>query len=90
MLYISLESKIEGDFYKSKTSLYLYPDFLFGSEKIKDTIKLNREEKLKSISTKNYLFCNNCLQSDFDYSSLGSKAKCRICGSSDISYNEVI
>lgn len=85
-----LESKIEGDFYKSKTSLYLYPDFLFGSEKIKDTIKLNREEKLKSISTKNYLFCNNCLQSDFDYSSLGSKAKCRICGSSDISYIEVI
>lgn len=84
-----LESRIDGDFYKCKTSLYLYPDFLFGSEKIKDTIRLNRQEKLKSISTKNYLFCNNCLQSDFDYNSLGTQEKCRICGSTDTSYIEV-
>lgn len=80
-----IESSVDDEYYKCKTSLYLFPDFIFGSDKIKDKIKINRVVKLHALSTKSYMFCNNCYQSDYDYMDLNDKNKCRIFGSTNIS-----
>lgn len=85
----NIDSKIEGDYYKSKTSIYLYPDFLLSSNSIKNIVKSYRDDKIKAISTKSYLFCNNCLQSDYDYITRDPKNKCIVCGSKDIKIIEI-
>lgn len=78
-----LDGKTEGDYYKSKTSIYLFPDFIFASSKVKDTIKTNLEKKLSATSTKSYLYCKNCLQTDFDYVCYRDNKTCIVCGSED-------
>lgn len=78
-----LDGKSEGDYYKSKTSIYLFPDFIFAASKVKDTIKTNLEKKLSATSTKSYLYCKNCLQTDFDYVCYRDNKTCIVCGSED-------
>lgn len=78
-----LEGIIDGDFYKCKTSLYLYPDFIFGSEEIKEIVMRNRLERLEALATKPCLFCYNCLHSDFDYIENNPDGKCSNCGSTN-------
>ncbi len=78
-----VESRIEDDFYKNKTSIYLFPDFVFATGLVKDIVSEYRTEKIEALSTKSYLYCKNCLQSDYDYINNKYKNKCVVCGSED-------
>lgn len=63
--YVDLD--IDEKFLKTKSSVYLFHDFILtNNEALKNKVLLRRQEKLKSISAKDYLFCNNYLQSDYD------------------------
>ena len=79
------DQTIEQDFLKMKSSLYLYPDFLLSdNDNIKNKCKERRLEKLSWTATKEYMFCENCLQADFSAALLSSNTvhqKCSICGS---------
>jgi len=73
-------------FLKIKSSVYLYPDFIFSNSPIKYRVALYRTEKLYSIAMRDYIYCHNCLQADFDnvtYCGIDNKT-CSICDSKDI------
>lgn len=75
------ETKMEDGFYKIKTSLFLYPDFLLGPHNKKDEIAALLKRKRAFFSRKPYLYCHDCLNSDYDIVGLKSSAcKCPICG----------
>lgn len=80
------DERIEDGFFKIKSSLYLYPDFLFcDNERIKIHCRKRIEEKLSVIATKSYMFCKNCLQADFSAANgLDYSSRCTICGSNEI------
>ena len=84
-----IDGKIEGDYYKSKTSIYLFPDFIFATGRLKETTKINREAKLSFTSTKSYLYCKSCLQADYDYICYRDNKTCVVCGSEDTEIIEV-
>lgn len=85
-----IDMSIDDRFLKIKSSVYLYPDFIFSEHSLKREVEMRRVEKLRSIAMSNYVFCHNCLQSDFDSDKLDScKQKCSICGSSDVEFVEL-
>lgn len=72
-------------FLKLKTSLFIEPDFILGKNPAKEYIKLMVDNKRKAISMKPYLFCENCLNRDFDLvGSYNGKNTCPICGSKNV------
>lgn len=73
---------IEEDFLKIETSLFLYPDFILGSNPMHSQLNFLSEQKRKAISMKEYMHCNNCLSNDFD-NLWNNPSKCPICGSSN-------
>lgn len=79
---------IEDNFLKIKSSLYLYPDFvLTDNEVIKTKINIHLKEKLQAVASRDYIFCENCGQSDFTEGCMRSNSykKCSICGSTKLS-----
>lgn len=75
-----LETSILGNFFKIKTTLLNYPDIAIVREN-KSKLMDRRLEKLKFISNNEYLFCSDCLSSNFDY---GETSCCDVCGSTSV------
>lgn len=74
---------IENGFLKIMSSLYLYPDFILtDNETIKSKIKFNLGSKRKAIASREYVYCEDCCQSDFTEGCGASfYNKCPVCGS---------
>lgn len=86
--YLETDLK-DSNFLKLKTSLLTHPDFVLGELPVKNHIKLLIDNKRKSIYSKSYLFCENCLNRDFDNVAIGKNPdKCSICQSSKITIVE--
>ena len=85
-----IDVSIDNRFLKIKSSVYLYPDFIFSEHLLKQEVKMRRVEKLRSTAMSNYIFCHNCLQADFDSGKLAScKQVCSVCGSTDTEFVEL-
>lgn len=70
---------------KLKTSLFIDPDFILGDNPVKPFIRMMVDNKRKAISVKPYLFCEKCLNRDFDVvSGLNKIDICPICGSNNV------
>ena len=78
--------EIEKDdtFLKVKTTLFLLPDFILGDNPVKNQIRQFVDEKRLAVSWKEYLFCENCLNRDFDAILDEHRFTCPICGSKKI------
>lgn len=84
--YDYIDFSKDDDFLKIKSTIFLYPDFV-SKENIKhEEIKSNKNNKYKNIATKPYLFCNNCLNTDFDSVQISDNPNltCPICDSSAV------
>jgi len=79
--YLEIDTK-DDCYLKLKTSLFFYPDFILGNNPKKKLLKERLDEKMNSISVKDYMYCKNCLSVDYD-SVVEKIDKCSICGSSD-------
>lgn len=79
--YEYLETLIEDDFLKIKTSIFLMPDFILGNNPAYKTIKFQVENKQKSLMYNQYLHCKNCLMQDYDLATFQVPTECPICGS---------
>jgi len=75
-----LETSLSDNFFKIKTTLLNYPDIAI-VRKHKSKLMTRRLEKLKFISNNEYLLCNDCLSSNFDYNDTSC---CDVCGSTSI------
>lgn len=82
--YEYLETLIEDDFLKIKTSLFLMPDFILGNNPTYKIIKFQVESKQKALMCNQYLHCNNCLMQDYDLATFEVPTKCPICGSDQV------
>lgn len=83
--YIEIDTS-DSDYLKMKTSLFIEPDFLCGRNPVKSYIRDFVDEKRCSISTKQYMFCSECLNRDFDIvAGIADVDTCPLCGSKNIS-----
>lgn len=82
--YIEIDVN-DSNYLKMKTSIFIEPDFILGKNPVKSYIRAFVDEKRYSISAKQYMFCGECLNRDFDVVA-GIKAveNCPICGSKNI------
>lgn len=88
--YLEID-KSEDNYLKVKTTLFDYPDFVLGNNPSKFNLKMNIENKSKSISMKSYVFCEDCLSLDFDMA-IGVLEKdydCPICNSKKLKFVKV-
>lgn len=84
--YNYLEMTTDERFLKLKSTIFMYPDFILKNNNNYSKVKTNRLRKLSSLSTKPYLFCNDCLQNDYDNAiDINTPISCSICGSKDVS-----
>jgi hypothetical protein len=75
------EMKIEDNFLKLKTSLFLTPDFLIGNHQKKADVKAQVDVKRKSLSYRKYLYCHDCLNRDYDVvAGYDQPSSCPVCG----------
>lgn len=81
--YEYIDSVISNSFLKVSSSIYLLPDFVNNTNLMFNKIKNERISKLDCLSTKDYLFCEDCLQSDYDFND-GKDCKCKVCDSKNI------
>ncbi|MEG2013455.1 MAG: hypothetical protein RR063_09675 [Anaerovoracaceae bacterium] len=82
--YEYLETLIDDDFLKIKTSLFLAPDFILGNNPAYKTIKSQVENKQKALKCNQYLHCKNCLMQDYDLATFQVPTECPICGSNKL------
>ena len=76
---------IENDFLKLDTTLFLYPDFVLGKHPKHSEMEKMIKEKTTAISYKNYVFCNDCLDRDYDMDIYCKKnIQCPVCGSNNL------
>ena len=75
-----LETEENNGYFKIKTSLLNFPDMAFVKNN-KNILMNRRTEKLSHTTRKEYLFCENCLSSDFD--NIRSN-ECNVCGSKSV------
>lgn len=80
----------DSRFLKLKTSLFIEPDFILGENPEKTYIREMVDNKRRAIYMKEYLFCSDCFNRDFDIV-IGNKnaSICPICGSTNISIEKV-
>ena len=81
----------DPNFLKVKTSLFIQPDFILGSNPVKKYLKTMTDNKRKSISLNPYQFCKDCLNRDFDIV-VGSTEKCNkcsVCGSTEVTIENI-
>ena len=75
------DAVIENKFLKVKSSLFLLPDFVNKENIMHSSILIERSNKVSQLSTKPYMFCYDCLQSDYDYEEhCRNGKKCVVCG----------
>lgn len=81
-----LESNFSDRFFMLKSTALLFPDFSLPGNIKQVEIKNNILERNQALSTKSYIFCNSCLQSNYDLLHIYEKdiTKCNICGSTDL------
>lgn len=82
--YEYVETEMDDTFLKVKTSLFITPDFIIGKNPSRWEIMQQLEAKRKSLFSKEYLFCGDCLMQDHDIAIYKKPEKCPICGSSNI------
>jgi len=72
---------------KIKTSVFLQPDFILGHNLSKPTIKYMVDDKRMFLYSKKYLFCEDCLNRDFDsvFGAHSENLVCNICKSKKVS-----
>ena len=83
--YPELEYKdvvVEDGFFKCKSTLYMFPDFVLGDTDLPEIYKARIDEKRRSTSTASYFFCHGCLNRDFDLARQ-EFVECPICHSDD-------
>lgn len=79
--YIELD-KSDERFLKLTTSLLVLPDFVLGDNPSKLYLRTMIDNKRGVLSTKDYMFCSDCLSCEFD--AIHSKnEQCPICGSNE-------
>lgn len=78
-----IETDIDDDYLKIKTSLYKFPDFIIGGTPAKKIIKHELECKRDKLFSGDYYYCKDCLMQDHDILDKNLN-KCLICGSSNI------
>ena len=75
---------------KLKSTIFMFPDFLLNENPSKDYIRELIDEKRFSIHAKPYIFCNECLNIDFDSAisieKISKDKTCSICNSKNIDY----
>jgi len=81
--YPYVNTKIEEGFLKTESTLLLLPDFVNKENIMHDRIKIERINKLKTLAMNEYIFCEDCLQNDYD-SIYDDDGKCKVCGSTKI------
>ncbi|HHT37839.1 MAG TPA: hypothetical protein GXZ95_00285 [Mollicutes bacterium] len=83
-----IESVIDDSFLKVKSFLFTIPDFIVPGSSNYHIIKNNRKNKLNALSTKSFVFCNDCLFSDFDYGVkfLKEEYLCKNCNSNRVEF----
>ena len=82
-----VESVIEDGFFKIKSSLYTYPDFILTDDAVvKRRALIYRKDKTNGLMTQDFYFCNNCLQTCRFISWQEKIQVCPICGSENLTY----
>jgi hypothetical protein len=88
--YDYIELNTYKKYLKIKSSLFALPDFVSKDNSNKNILKLNRKFKLKALSRKPYIFCDDCLNTDYDnLYSFDKKKKCYFCGSDKVQKIEI-
>lgn len=81
------EIVIEDHYLKMHSSLYTYPDFIFTeNETVKNKAAIFRKDKSISLMSKDYFFCNNCLQTNCVQSKITEEKTCPVCGSKNVQF----
>ncbi len=81
--YKYIDSEILESFLKVSSSIYLLPDFVNRGNLMFNKIKNERINKLNCLSARDYLFCEDCLQADFDFYN-SDDCKCKVCNSKNV------
>ena len=81
--YIETDTTDER-YLKTKTSMFLFPDFVLGNNYIKDKVSPYICEKMRRIATNDYLFCKNCLNCDYDADK--NVKICAVCNSDNVKH----
>lgn len=80
-----IELRVDEKYLKINSWLFTFPDFISENNSNKEYLKINRMYKLEALSEREYVFCDDCLQADYDnLHSIDEKKKCPICGSNKI------
>ena len=78
-----LETSDDDTYRKMKTSIFRCPDFVLGPIPHKKVIQDEITNLRHFVSIREYMFCNDCLNRDYDAAHLQVKT-CPICGSANI------
>lgn len=78
-----LETSDDDTYHKMKTSIFRCPDFVLGPIPHKKVIQDEITNLRHFVSVREYMFCNDCLNRDYDAAHLQVKT-CPICGSANI------
>ena len=78
-----LETCDDDTYHKMKTSIFRCPDFVLGPIPHKKVIQDEITNLRHFVSVREYMFCNDCLNRDYDAAHLQVKT-CPICGSANI------
>ena len=76
------DTVLEDGFFKCKSTLYMFPDFVLGNADLPAIFKSRIDEKRRAVSPSSYFLCHDCLNRDFDLPNL-KHDKCPICGSNN-------
>lgn len=79
--YHYIDYKIEKEYLKLKSTMFLYPDFILDNINY-EKIKTNILEKTNAIAANDCFVCNNCLQVSYD-NAWSEDNVCDICGSKE-------
>jgi len=86
-----LNAKVEDDFFKVESSLYMFPDFVLGDNPAIVELQRRADEKRTRTSFRDYIFCRDCLMRDYDIAVIGEKINaCPICGSHNVEHVPVM
>jgi len=75
-----IELTMDEKYLKMKCLLFAFPDFVSKNNSKKEHLKQNLMLKRNALSVKPYVFCDDCLQANYD----NLKKKCPVCGSNKI------
>lgn len=77
----------DKNFLKTETTIFMFPDFVLGDNPTYSYLKEGAKYKRTALSIKPYLFCETCLNSDYDaviYTDDINEYQCAICGSKKV------